>query len=102
MPAPLISRNEVVDRLLAVFQRLGYDGASLAELSHATGLGKSSLYHYFPNGKEEMALAVLRNVHCWIEQNARVGVGVAIGELLGSGVAVGELRAFEPNWCSSR
>ena len=72
MPAPLISRDEVIDRLLAVFQRLGYDGASLAELSHGTGLGKSSLYHYFPNGKEEMALAVLRRVHAWMEENAIV------------------------------
>jgi TetR/AcrR family transcriptional repressor of lmrAB and yxaGH operons len=68
MPAPLISRDEVVDRLLAVFQRLGYDGASLAELSRGTGLGKSSLYHYFPNGKEEMALVVLRRVHALIEE----------------------------------
>jgi TetR/AcrR family transcriptional regulator, lmrAB and yxaGH operons repressor len=48
MPALLISRDEVIDRLLAVFQRSGYDGASLAELSHGTGLGKSRLYHYFP------------------------------------------------------
>ena len=70
MPAPLIPRDEVVDRLSQVFQRLGYDGASLAELSRGTGLGKSSLYHYFPNGKEEMALAVLRRVHAWIEEMA--------------------------------
>ena len=70
MPAPLISHDEVVDRLCQVFQRLGYDGASLAELSRGTGLGKSSLYHYFPNGKEEMALAVLRRAHTWVEQNA--------------------------------
>jgi TetR/AcrR family transcriptional regulator, lmrAB and yxaGH operons repressor len=70
MPAPLIPRDEVIDRLGEVFQRLGYDGASLAELSRGTGLGKSSLYHYFPNGKEEMALAVLRRVHAWIEENA--------------------------------
>jgi AcrR family transcriptional regulator len=68
MPAPLISRDEVVDRLLAVFQRLGYDGASLTELSRGSGLGKSSLYHYFPNGKEEMALVVLRRVHARIEE----------------------------------
>ena len=68
MPAPLISRDEVVDRLVAVFQRLGYDGASLAELSRGSGLGKSSLYHYFPNGKEEMALVVLRRVHARIEE----------------------------------
>ena len=70
MPAPLIPRDEVIDRLLEVFQRLGYDGASLAELSRGTGLGKSSLYHYFPNGKEEMALAVLQRVQAWIEENA--------------------------------
>jgi AcrR family transcriptional regulator len=69
MPAPLIPHDEVIDRLLAVFQRLGYDGASLAELSQGTGLGKSSLYHYFPKGKEEMALAVLRRVDDWIEDN---------------------------------
>ena len=70
MPAPLIPRDEVIDRLLEVFQRLGYDGASLAELSRGTGLGKSSLYHYFPNGKEEMALAVLQRVHAWFEEKA--------------------------------
>jgi len=78
MPAPLISRDEVIDRLLTVFQRLGFDGASLAELSRGTGLGKSSLYHYFPNGKEEMALAVLRRAHAWIEQ-------VVVAELEGQG-----------------
>jgi AcrR family transcriptional regulator len=59
MPAPLISKDEVVARLFKVFRDHGYDGASLAELSRGTGLGKSSLYHYFPGGKEDMAVAVL-------------------------------------------
>ena len=59
MPAPLISKDEVLARLLAAFSCDGYDGASLAELSQRTGLGKSSLYHYFPGGKAEMAAAVL-------------------------------------------
>ncbi|HNH45863.1 MAG TPA: TetR/AcrR family transcriptional regulator [Myxococcota bacterium] len=62
MPSPRISREEVVDRLLETFRASGYDGASLAELSVATGLGKSSLYHYFPNGKEDMALQVLERL----------------------------------------
>jgi TetR/AcrR family transcriptional regulator, lmrAB and yxaGH operons repressor len=70
MRPPLIPRAEAVDRLLEVFRRLGYDGASLTELSRGTGLGRSSLYHYFPNGKEEMGLAVLHKVHAWIEENA--------------------------------
>ena len=58
MPAPKLSKEEVVQRLFTVFRANGYDGASLALLSEATGLGKSSLYHYFPNGKEDMVNAV--------------------------------------------
>ncbi len=59
MPAPLISKNEVISRLTDVFRNQGYDGATLAKLSEATGLKKASLYHYFPNGKRDMARAVL-------------------------------------------
>jgi AcrR family transcriptional regulator len=59
VPAALLSRDEVVERLMRVVRRHGYDGASLAELSKATGLGKSSLYHHFPDGKDDMVRAVL-------------------------------------------
>lgn len=62
MPAPSISKSEVILRLLDVFRQHGYEGASLTRLSEATGLGKSSLYHYFPGGKEDMAKAVLDHV----------------------------------------
>jgi TetR/AcrR family transcriptional regulator, lmrAB and yxaGH operons repressor len=67
MAAPLLPREEVVDRLLAVFRRLGYEGASLSELSKATGLGRSSLYHYFPGGKEDMARATLERLGEWVD-----------------------------------
>ena len=56
---PNLPKEEVVTRLMRVFRREGYDGASLARLSDATGLGRSSLYHHFPRGKEDMADAVL-------------------------------------------
>ena len=59
MPPALLPREEVVDRVMLVVRRSGYDGASLSELSKATGLGRSSLYHYFPGGKEDMVRAVL-------------------------------------------
>jgi AcrR family transcriptional regulator len=62
MPAPLLSKREVLDRLMEVFREQGYDGASLSEISAATGLGKSSLYHHFPGGKEDMALQVLAHL----------------------------------------
>ena len=59
MPAALASKDEIVDRLFMVFRDRGFEGASLADLSRATGLGKSSLYHHFPEGKTQMAEAVL-------------------------------------------
>ena len=70
MPKALLEREEVVERIMAVLRRTGYDGASLAELSKATGLGKSSLYHHFPDGKDDMVRAVLDH----LEEALRVGV----------------------------
>ncbi|WP_281421894.1 TetR/AcrR family transcriptional regulator [Stakelama flava] len=47
------------------FREHGFDGASIAILSKATGLGKGSLYNFFPNGKEEMMGAVLADIDAW-------------------------------------
>jgi len=57
-------KAEIVDVIADLFRRRGYDGVSLGDISAATGLGKSSLYHHFPGGKEEMASTV-------VEQAAR-------------------------------
>jgi AcrR family transcriptional regulator len=62
MPAAILTKDEVLDRLLNAFRDRGYEGASLAELSAATGLVKASLYHRFPGGKEEMAEQVLAHL----------------------------------------
>jgi len=69
MPAALDAKEkaEIVGRLFIVFQDKGYEGASLADLSQATGLGKSSLYHHFPRGKEQMAEAVLEQGKTFIQ-----------------------------------
>lgn len=69
MPAPQLNRDEVIDRLAAVFRQHGYEGASLKRLSAATGLGRSSLYHHFPRGKEDMAVAVLDRANAWIGEH---------------------------------
>lgn len=59
MPAPLLPKDEVVARIARTFREQGYSGTSLAELAEQTGLGKASLYHYFPDGKKGMAIAAL-------------------------------------------
>lgn len=68
MPAPLLSRDELLNRLHETFRRYGYEGATMSRIAAATGLGKASLYHYFPSGKEQMAGAVLDNIRSWYEE----------------------------------
>lgn len=58
---PGVSRESLITALAAVFRQHGYDGASLAELASATGLGKASLYHHFPGGKADMAGVLIRH-----------------------------------------
>jgi TetR/AcrR family transcriptional regulator, lmrAB and yxaGH operons repressor len=53
------SRDAVVRELREVFRRFGYEGATLTRISDQTGLGRASLYHHFPSGKDEMIQAVL-------------------------------------------
>ncbi|MGS2737893.1 TetR/AcrR family transcriptional regulator [Sinomicrobium sp. M5D2P17] len=60
---------EVINGLAKVFRSVGYEGASLKELSEETGLKKASLYHRFPDGKQEMAASVLMYLDRWVREN---------------------------------
>ncbi len=62
-------RDQLLAMVAEVFREHGYEGASLALISAATGLGKGSLYHFFPGGKEEMAGAVIAHIDGWFEDN---------------------------------
>jgi AcrR family transcriptional regulator len=69
MPAAGNTKAEILDQLMVTFRTGGFDGASLSDLSAATGLGKSSLYHYFPGGKTQMATEVLGHLATSLERN---------------------------------
>lgn len=62
MPRPKVTRDDAVEAITETFREFGYGGASLARLSAASGLGRSSLYHHFPKGKEDMAAAAREHV----------------------------------------
>jgi AcrR family transcriptional regulator len=51
------------DRLLTatneLFRRYGYNGTSLKQVTAAAAAPTGSLYHFFPGGKDELALAVI-------------------------------------------
>ncbi len=63
------SRDEIVRKLFDLFRHRGFEGAALSDISEATGLGRSSLYHHFPGGKDEMVFAVADFAHGQIETN---------------------------------
>jgi TetR/AcrR family transcriptional repressor of lmrAB and yxaGH operons len=63
-----MSKSAMLDRLMDLFRKKGFDGASVSDISESTGLGKSSLYHHFPDGKEEMALQVLARLEEELER----------------------------------
>ena len=65
----IAERSDVVPLLTEIFRTYGYEGASLARIGAGTGLGKGSLYHFFPGGKDEMAAAVLAHIDGWFQQH---------------------------------
>jgi len=64
----LNERSDVVPLVAEVFRDLGYEGATLSRITQRTGLGKGSLYHFFPGGKQDMADAVLADIQAWFER----------------------------------
>lgn len=85
-----MSKEEVIAQLAKVFRQYGYEGATLARLSEATGLGKASLYHHFPKGKEEMAAVVLKSMSDRVEASI-------IKPLLGNGEPIERIRVMTTN-----
>jgi len=69
VPRTINERADILPALGELFREHGYEGASLALIGAKTGLGKGSLYHFFPGGKEEMAEGVLAHIDDWFEQH---------------------------------
>ena len=67
MTRTITERAGALPGLAEVFREHGYDGSSITLISKATGLGKGSLYNFFPSGKSEMLAAVLTNIDAWFE-----------------------------------
>ena len=52
-------KQKIIARLVAVICEKGYSEMSISSISEATGLKKSSLYHFFPEGKAQIALEIV-------------------------------------------
>ena len=69
MTRTVAERSDVIPVLAEIFRENGFEGASLAIIGEKTGLGKGSLYHFFPGGKEQMAAVVLNEIDTWFEDH---------------------------------
>lgn len=52
-------RDALVTTAVRLFRRQGYAATGLQQLLDVSGAPKGSLYHYFPGGKEEIAVAAV-------------------------------------------
>jgi TetR/AcrR family transcriptional repressor of lmrAB and yxaGH operons len=57
--SPVGTKERLIAAALSLFQARGYHGVSISDILDATALPKGSLYHHFPGGKEELAIAAV-------------------------------------------
>ncbi|MBT0768688.1 TetR/AcrR family transcriptional regulator [Kineosporia sp. J2-2] len=68
MARTVLDRSDAVRALAGIFRKRGFESASLSVIQREAGLGRGSLYHFFPEGKTDMARAVLEQVDEWFEE----------------------------------
>jgi TetR/AcrR family transcriptional regulator, lmrAB and yxaGH operons repressor len=61
--------EDILVALIGLFAQRGFEGVSIGDIAEATGLGRSSLYHHFPRGKEQMAEAVIAYTRAALQTN---------------------------------
>ena len=62
------TRDKLIDAMIDALQRKGLHGVGLSELLADAGAPKGSLYHHFPGGKSELAVAAIERVGQRAEQ----------------------------------
>jgi TetR/AcrR family transcriptional repressor of lmrAB and yxaGH operons len=60
VPAAPKHRGAIVRAAATLFRRNGFAATGINEIAEVSGAPKGSLYHYFPNGKDQIAEAAVR------------------------------------------
>jgi TetR/AcrR family transcriptional repressor of lmrAB and yxaGH operons len=59
MPRPDLSRERLVSTAAVLLRQRGYAATSTTDVLRLSGVTTGSLYHHFPGGKEDLAVAAL-------------------------------------------
>ncbi len=71
MPRPDRSRAALIDKAAILFRRQGYAATGLTQILEEARVKPGSLYHHFPQGKQQLAAAVVDAEGSGIEQLLR-------------------------------
>ncbi len=71
MPRPDRSRAALVDCAATLFRRQGYAATGLNQILDEAGVKAGSMYHHFPQGKQQLAAAVVDTQGTAIEELLR-------------------------------
>ncbi|WP_343572400.1 helix-turn-helix domain-containing protein [Mycobacterium sp.] len=71
MPRPDRSRAALIDSAATLFRRQGYAATGLNQILDEAAVKPGSLYHHFPQGKQQLAAAVVDGTGAAIEKLLR-------------------------------
>lgn len=71
MDTELGTRDRIVKAATVLFQSKGYHATGLNEILRKSNAPKGSLYYYFPDGKEQLALEAINQTKIFIEKTIR-------------------------------
>lgn len=61
-------REAILTAAIILFRRKGYFGCGIGDILEMSGAPKGSLYHHFPNGKEQLAVESVEQITISIER----------------------------------
>ncbi|OWT33705.1 TetR family transcriptional regulator [Methanobrevibacter sp. 87.7] len=69
------NKEKILNAATILFQEKGYYGTGLNEILRKSNCPKGSLYYYFPNGKEELAIESIKITKDFVEKRIRTRLG---------------------------
>lgn len=63
------AKEVLIETASRLFMMRGYCGVGLNDIIEESGIPKGSLYYYFPEGKEQLAIAAIDNTKTLVQQD---------------------------------
>jgi AcrR family transcriptional regulator len=103
VPRPDRSRAALIDTAATLFRRQGYAATGLNQILDEAAIKPGSLYHHFPQGKQQLAAAVVDHTGAAIEQLLRrfLAGGLPVADIVDRWIdlLVGGLTADRRDGC---